>query len=77
VNDTAARPWHPLAPHQPRPARDAAYALEPGGVESGQGRRSSDDATLAGVTLFDALYAFLQEHHRCGDLAADIEGDRV
>jgi hypothetical protein len=29
------------------------------------------------VTLFDALYAFLQEHHRCGDLDAAVEGDRV
>ena len=28
----------PLAPHQQRPARDAAYALERGGVVSGQGR---------------------------------------
>jgi hypothetical protein len=28
----------PQAPHQPRPARDAAHTLERGGVESGQGR---------------------------------------
>jgi hypothetical protein len=29
------------------------------------------------VTLFADLYAFLQEHRRCGDLAADVEVDRV
>jgi hypothetical protein len=39
--------------------------------------RSSDHATPAGVTLFDALYAFYQEHEHCGDLDAGVEGDRV
>ena len=37
VNDTNAR-LASLAPHQPRPARDAAHALERGGVGSGQAR---------------------------------------
>jgi hypothetical protein len=46
-------------------------------VVAGQGRRSSDDVTLAGETLFDALYAFFQEHRRCGDLDGGVEGDRV
>jgi hypothetical protein len=26
------------------------------------------------VTLFDALYAFFQEHQRCGDLDGGVEG---
>jgi hypothetical protein len=30
-----------------------------------------------GVTLFDALHAFFQEHRRCGDLDGGVEGDRV
>jgi hypothetical protein len=30
-----------------------------------------------GATLFDALYAFFQEHRRCGDLDGGVEGDRV
>ena len=30
-----------------------------------------------GVTLFDALYAFFQEHRRCGELDGGVEGDRV
>jgi hypothetical protein len=35
-----------------------------------------------GVTLFDALYAFFQEHRRCGDLDTGLldtglDGDRV
>jgi hypothetical protein len=36
-------------------------------------------ATLgtAAVTLLAALYAFFQEHRRCGELAGDVEGDRV
>jgi hypothetical protein len=29
------------------------------------------------VTLFDALYAFFQEHRYCGDLDGGVEGDRV
>src|SRR5712691_1393903 len=33
-------PLASLAPHQPRPARDAARALERGGVAAGQGRVS-------------------------------------
>ena len=37
MNDTDARLWHPLAPHQPRPPRDAARALERGGVVAGEG----------------------------------------
>jgi hypothetical protein len=32
VSDTDARRLAPVAPHQPRPARDAAHALERGGV---------------------------------------------
>jgi len=27
-----------------------------------------------GVTLFDALWAFYQEHENCGDLDAAVEG---
>ena len=46
-------------------------------MESGQGRRSLDDATLAGVTLFDALWAFFQEHQYCGELDGGVDGDRV
>jgi len=30
-----------------------------------------------GVTLLDALYAFFQEHRRCGDLDSGLDGDRV
>ena len=30
-----------------------------------------------GATLFDALYAFYQEHGRCGDLDGGVEVDRV
>jgi hypothetical protein len=45
-------------------------------AESGQGRRSSDDATLPGVALFAALYAFFQEHQYCGDLDGGVEGER-
>jgi hypothetical protein len=30
-----------------------------------------------GVTLFDALYAFFQEHQYCGDLDGGVEGDCV
>jgi hypothetical protein len=30
-----------------------------------------------GVSLFDALYAFFQEHRRCGELDTGVEGDRV
>jgi hypothetical protein len=29
------------------------------------------------VTLFDALWAFYQEHERCGELNTGVEGDRV
>jgi hypothetical protein len=29
------------------------------------------------VTLLDALYAFYQEHERCGDLDSGFDGDRV
>jgi hypothetical protein len=29
-----------------------------------------------GVTLFDVLYAFCQEHRRCGYLDGGVEGDR-
>jgi hypothetical protein len=46
-------------------------------VAAGQGRRSSDDATLALVTLFEGLYAFFQEHRRCGDPDGGVEDDRV
>ena len=30
-----------------------------------------------GVTLFDALWAFYQEHQYCGELDGGVEGDRV
>ena len=30
-----------------------------------------------GVTLFDALWTFYQEHEYCGDLDGGVEGDRV
>jgi hypothetical protein len=30
-----------------------------------------------GLTLFDAPWAFVQEHQRCGDLDGGVEGDRV
>jgi len=30
-----------------------------------------------GVTLFDALQAFFQEHQYCGDLDGGVDGDRV
>jgi hypothetical protein len=30
-----------------------------------------------GVTLFDALWAFYQEHEYCGDLDGGVGGDRV
>jgi hypothetical protein len=30
-----------------------------------------------GRTLFDALYAFYQEHRRCGELDTGVEVDRV
>jgi hypothetical protein len=29
------------------------------------------------VTLLAALYAFFQEHRRCGELDGGVEGDRV
>ena len=38
MNDTDARLWQSLAPHQSRSARDAARALERGGLAAGQGR---------------------------------------
>jgi hypothetical protein len=30
-----------------------------------------------GVTLFDALQAFFQEHQYCGELDGGVDGDRV
>jgi hypothetical protein len=30
-----------------------------------------------GVTLFDALQAFFQEHQYCGELDGSVDGDRV
>jgi hypothetical protein len=30
-----------------------------------------------GVTVFDSLNAFFQEHQYCGDLDGGVEGDRV
>jgi hypothetical protein len=38
MNNTDCPPLAPLAPHQPRPARDAAYALERGAMVAGQDR---------------------------------------
>jgi hypothetical protein len=35
-----------------------------------------NSVTLPGVTLFDALHAFFQEHQYCGDLDGGV-GDRV
>jgi hypothetical protein len=67
MSDTDARLWHPWL-RITRVLR-AARALEH--------RRSSDHATLAGVTLFDALHAFFQEHQYCGDLDGGVEGDRM
>jgi len=32
---------------------------------------------LVSVTLLDALYAFYQEHERCGDLDSGLDVDRV
>ena len=29
------------------------------------------------MALLDALYAFYQEHQRCGDLDSRLDGDRV
>jgi hypothetical protein len=29
------------------------------------------------VTLLAALYAFLQEHRRCGELDGEVDDDRV
>ena len=34
-------------------------------------------ARLPSVALFDALYAFFQEHQYRGDLDGGVEGDRV
>ncbi len=33
-------------------------------------------SSTPGVTLFDVLYAFYQEHRRCGYLDGGVEGDR-
>jgi len=33
--------------------------------------------SLLPVTLLDSLYAFYQEHERCGELDSAVEGDRV
>ena len=30
-----------------------------------------------GVTLFDALWVFYQEHEYCGELDTGVEGERV
>jgi len=46
VNDTDARLWQSLAPHQSRSARDAARALERGGLAAGQGRVRNVSTTL-------------------------------
>jgi hypothetical protein len=74
MNDTDARFWRPWL----RINRVLRVMLHTRwSAESGQGRRSSDDATLAGVTLFDALHAFFQEHRYCGDLDGGVDGDRV
>jgi hypothetical protein len=47
VDDTDARLWHPWAPHQPRPARDAAHSLERGSraTRSGSALSSAGDPT--------------------------------
>src|SRR5713226_9224134 len=47
-------PLASLAPHQPRPARDAARAMERGGVAAGQGRahegaRAEESDSAGGV----------------------------
>ena len=34
-------------------------------------------SSVQAVALLDALYAFYQEHERCGDLDSGLEGDRV
>ncbi len=51
---TQRPPLAPLDPHQPRPARDAAHALERGGVGSGprrvqEGARAQESDTARGV----------------------------
>jgi len=33
--------------------------------------------SLLPVTLLNALYAFSQEHERCGDLDSAVDGDHV
>ena len=38
---------------------------------------SGESGLVGQVTLFDALYAFFQEHQYCGDLDGGVEGDRV
>jgi len=38
---------------------------------------SSRRIVLVSVTLLDALYAFYQEHERCGDLDSGLDVDRV
>jgi hypothetical protein len=37
----------------------------------------SGKSGLGQVTVFDALYAFFQEHRRCRDLDGGVEADRV
>jgi hypothetical protein len=38
---------------------------------------SSRCVASGSVTLLDALYAFYQEHERCGELHSDLDDDRV
>jgi hypothetical protein len=57
LND--ARLWHPWLRIN-RVLRVMLQTRWSRGVVAGQGRRSSDHDTLAGVTLFGALYAFYQ-----------------
>ena len=71
MTDTDARFWHPRLRINRVLRRVKLHTRW--SAESGQGRRSSDDATLAGVTLFDALQAFFQEHQYCGDLDGGVE----
>jgi hypothetical protein len=75
MTDTDARFWHPRLRINRVLRRVKLHTRW--SAESGQGRRSSDDATLAGVTLFDALWAFFQEHQYCGELDGGVDGDRV
>jgi hypothetical protein len=39
--------------------------------------RAEGEVNDTDARLFDALYAFFQEHRRCGELDGGVQGDRV